>query len=353
MRRETHLDEDQLLEDAHPAVREVVLELAERAVAAGADPSRLEYVGAGMESVTFRDGKAAFKVARGRRSLRDEADALSALNAMGHQNVPAFYAYDPDLEVIVRQYIDGRVGGWNRQRQLYTVYMSIVEALATAEFSNPEWKEDSFVIGPDDHVYMVDLGFTYPIGARGVVRLNERLDDPTDDDIFMFQLEIAVLTREGTLTYDQGLRLYHRMAERFGSEKVATYLREYALNYAPVAPNTGRTLAEQSAHATAFAIKANIGRFVGTCDRVRRRGDEQEQLWHEMVRHARKITPQQFLAKVDMSKVLDEDESPEGWLGDIMRSDPSATAYESVWGDRLCWFIESDGFEFIFIDADS
>lgn len=353
MIRETGLDEDQLLEDAHPAVRDVVLALAERAVLAGANPARLEYVGSGMEGVTFRDGKAAFKVARGRRSLRDEADALSALNTIGHPNVPAFYAYIPDLEVLIRQHIDGHVGGWSRQRQLYTVYMDIVNALHTVEFSNPEWKEDSFIIDPGGHVYMVDLGFTYPIGARGAARLNERLNDPTEDDVFMLQLEIAVLTREGTLTYDQGLRLYHQMAERFGSEKVATYLREYALNYAPVAPNIGRTLAEESAYATAFAVKANIGRFVGTCDRVRRRGDEQDQLWHEMVRHARKITPQQFLAKVDMSKVLDEDESPEGWLGDIMRSDPSATAYESVWGDRLCWFIESDGFEFIFIDADS
>lgn len=331
MRRETYLDEDQLLDDAHPAVRDVVLELAERAVAAGADPSRLEYVGAGMEGVTFRDGKRAFKVSRGERSLRNEADALSALRDADHPNVPRFYAYYPDLEVIVRQHIDGHPGGWGHQRQLHDVYLDISEVLHHADFSAPEYKEDSFVIDDRGHAYMVDLGFAYPIGKRGVATVREQVTDPSSDP-FMTFIDIAALTRDGALRYDEGRVLLDELRRTFGPGEVDGHIREYELNYG------GRS------------TTPNVGRFIGTCDRVRRSGNDA--LWHKMIAQARKITPQQFLSNVDLSDALDDGETAEEWLGDIMRSEPNATTYESTWGDRRCWFIESAGFEFIFAEVD-
>lgn len=88
-------------------------------------------------------------------------------------------------------------------------------------------------------------------------------------------------------------------------------------------------------------------RYVGQCDRTRRLGAREEALWQQMIALARQISRAEFARNVDLSPLLDEDETPESFLSDL---DRTSTFYESVWGDRRCWFIDTHGFEFIFVE---
>jgi len=51
---------------------------------------------------------------------------------------------------------------------------------------------------------------------------------------------------------------------------------------------------------------------------------------------------------VDFSKILDDDETPEEWLKNALRSDPESGAYKSNWGNELTLLFQTAGFEFIF-----
>ncbi len=85
--------------------------------------------------------------------------------------------------------------------------------------------------------------------------------------------------------------------------------------------------------------------FLGPCDRVRRQSPENEQFWHEMIAKATPVSQQEFLSHVDVSSVIDDDETPE----DYFRGHPDVEFYRSVWGGRPAFFFESRGFEFIFV----
>jgi hypothetical protein len=91
--------------------------------------------------------------------------------------------------------------------------------------------------------------------------------------------------------------------------------------------------------------------YIGQCDRVRRKNASNEQKWHAMMGCAEPISFQTFLASVDMTPMLDEDDTPTNWIADHLRSDPTTKAYRSWWGTERCWFIQTAGFEFIFTDA--
>lgn len=91
-------------------------------------------------------------------------------------------------------------------------------------------------------------------------------------------------------------------------------------------------------------------RYLGQCDVVRRAGASSEHNWQAMIAGARRVSFRTFLANVDLSPLLDEDETPRAYLASALRSDPATTAYRSWWGPERCWFLQTAGFEFIFLE---
>jgi len=198
---------EQIQEDAHAAVKEQVTTGAMRAAAAGAHASSLRYVGSGGEGMVFADeqGKA-HKVSRNRRpgamqKLRNEAEANQALmGTPAEQYVAKVHNYNPEHDVLTRNYVQGRPGTWGSQglREAYDV---IAKELDKKGWTAPEFKEDSFIQpeggGPPK---MVDLGFVNPKGAVLVSRLKERIEnlDPKDD-FFDLNLDITYAYNEGDI----------------------------------------------------------------------------------------------------------------------------------------------------------
>ena len=64
---------------------------------------------------------------------------------------------------------------------------------------------------------------------------------------------------------------------------------------------------------------------------------------------AKPISMKTLLRRADISPLLDEDETPQQFLAELARADPSTAAYSSWWGKSRCWFIATSGFEFIFL----
>ena len=61
------------------------------------------------------------------------------------------------------------------------------------------------------------------------------------------------------------------------------------------------------------------------------------------------ISVEYFIGHVDLSPILDEDETPEDFINTAMISDPDTGTYESNWGNQKCLFFQTAGFEFIFV----
>ena len=80
--------------------------------------------------------------------------------------------------------------------------------------------------------------------------------------------------------------------------------------------------------------------FMGTCDRVRRT-PKGEDFWQCMMSNKKKISEREFLKNVDLSDMLDPDETWEEWKGsqaDVIKYYKSDDVY----------FLQTAGFEFIF-----
>lgn len=84
--------------------------------------------------------------------------------------------------------------------------------------------------------------------------------------------------------------------------------------------------------------------YFGQCDRLRKCGYEQN--WQKMMDDARPVSQQEFLNNVDVSDLLDQNESPEEWLQNFK----SPQFLKSFWLNKTCYFIAANGFEFIFIE---
>ena len=97
-----------------------------------------------------------------------------------------------------------------------------------------------------------------------------------------------------------------------------------------------------------------MARWLGTCDRVRRRSASNEEKWHAMMCAAEPVSVETFLAHVDLWPILDREEEPEygpeQWVADQQRADPTAGAYRSWWGPDRAWFFQTAGFEYIFVE---
>ena len=198
---------EQIQQDAHAVVQPQVVQGAMRAAAAGAHAPSLKYVNSGGEGMVYADeqGKA-HKVSRHRRPgnmqpLRNEAEANQALmGTPAEQYVTKVHNYDPKHDVLTRDYVAGRQGGWG-SKGLREAYDVITKELAKKGWGAPEFKEDSFIHpeggGPPK---MVDLGFVHPRGATLAARLKERIAklDPKDD-FFDIQLDANHAYDEGAI----------------------------------------------------------------------------------------------------------------------------------------------------------
>jgi hypothetical protein len=89
--------------------------------------------------------------------------------------------------------------------------------------------------------------------------------------------------------------------------------------------------------------------YIGQCDLLRRKCDSNEEYWHDMMKNKEKILFSDFINKVDMTQMIDADETPEQFIKDAVRSDFETSAYVSNWGDKECMFLQTAGFEFIFV----
>ncbi|MEE9581100.1 MAG: hypothetical protein V3V74_07290 [Nitrosomonadaceae bacterium] len=93
--------------------------------------------------------------------------------------------------------------------------------------------------------------------------------------------------------------------------------------------------------------KTAVFSYLGQCDTLRKKGPEFERSWKKMIE--KKEVFKGILTSCDFSGMLDDDETIEQWFENELRQDSSAKLYKSVWGFTDCYFIQTCGFEFIFI----
>lgn len=93
----------------------------------------------------------------------------------------------------------------------------------------------------------------------------------------------------------------------------------------------------------------NKKQYLGQCDTLRRKCSDNEEYWQDMMKNRMKIPFKTFINSVDMSKMLDIDEKPINFISDAIRTDKSTATYESNWGDKPAMFLQTSGFEFIFV----
>ena len=89
--------------------------------------------------------------------------------------------------------------------------------------------------------------------------------------------------------------------------------------------------------------------YIGQCDTLRRKCTGNEEFWHSMMKNKRKISFKQFINSVNFQQMLDDDETPEQYINNAVMSDNETAAYVSNWGDQEAMFLQTAGFEFIFV----
>lgn len=89
-------------------------------------------------------------------------------------------------------------------------------------------------------------------------------------------------------------------------------------------------------------------KYIGQCDKLRKNPDN-EIKWQNMMKDKKEISFAQFISSVDFTPLLDEGETAEEYIDFDVRSDSSTKAYVSHWGDDEAMFLQTAGFEFIFI----
>lgn len=87
--------------------------------------------------------------------------------------------------------------------------------------------------------------------------------------------------------------------------------------------------------------------YLGQCDRLRRT-PKGENNWQLMMEQKVPISITQFQADCDLEPLLDPDD-PRDTLEEFICSDPDSGFYQSFWGSQPCMFLQTCGFEFIFV----
>lgn len=93
-------------------------------------------------------------------------------------------------------------------------------------------------------------------------------------------------------------------------------------------------------------IKKN---YIGQCNTLRIISDENEKYWHDMMKDKKKILFNKFIKSVNCEKFLDNGETMKDYINDCYLSDNTTKTYISHWGNIECMFLQTCGFEFIFI----
>lgn len=89
--------------------------------------------------------------------------------------------------------------------------------------------------------------------------------------------------------------------------------------------------------------------YIGQCDSLRRDCNVNEEHWQKMMKLKTPTSFKIFLASVDMSPLIDDQQTPEEYIADALKADPTTKAYKSVWNNNLAMFLQTHGFEFIFV----
>lgn len=89
--------------------------------------------------------------------------------------------------------------------------------------------------------------------------------------------------------------------------------------------------------------------YLGQCDLLRHQCTNNEEFWQSMMQNKKQIPFKTFIQNVDMQKMLDDDVTPVDYIKDTLREDSETAAYVSNWGDKECMFLQTAGFEFIFV----
>ena len=98
-------------------------------------------------------------------------------------------------------------------------------------------------------------------------------------------------------------------------------------------------------------VVGNKYKFIGSCDRVRSKCEENEAKWHVMMKFRQPIDNDEFISNVDVEALVDEGEDINDWIYEQEAQDPEASPYKSKWGDANCIFYQTAGFEFIFVEG--
>jgi hypothetical protein len=214
-------------EDVEYLAKVVIPEIPDsvgRALDAGAAPP-LEFMGAGASGIIYCDGEgSAVKVYRWYRNpelfryKEAEAEFLAdAGKSRVKDSVAAFYDWDPDLEVLFRECVRGRPGGWGTSG-LSKLHDEIAREMERFGWTPPEYKEDSFVVEsrhdrPTGRVVLVDAGSTHRIGDNLVRYVGEALagerKHPERPEEMRFFLRREV--REGAVDEKVAKRLVKRL----------------------------------------------------------------------------------------------------------------------------------------------
>jgi len=164
-------------ERTFPSSRGQIDSAVARAIAAGAE-APLDLQGLGMTAWVFCDARGvAYKVARDlSRSvfgmLAQEAEWLRVANTVPgvQMHVARFYAWRPDLGVIVRECVRAKRRDLQRRMKtegdLWDLHRAIERAMLPYGFTAPEIKADSYVLTRDRGPVLVDAGFANKTGSR-------------------------------------------------------------------------------------------------------------------------------------------------------------------------------------------
>ena len=95
-----------------------------------------------------------------------------------------------------------------------------------------------------------------------------------------------------------------------------------------------------------FKIKKD---YLGQCDTLRRISEENEIKWINMMKDKIKISFKVFVLNINPNNFIDDDENISDYLLYCKKEDPETSTYMSYWGDKECFFIQTCGFEFIFV----
>lgn len=191
-------------------------EIRARAIAAGATPP-LEFLGEGMTAIVLGDdADLAWKVYkpwppeyRDREQYAHEAEAEWLITASRDPDlakyVPRNVRWHPREQVVERECIYGRPGGWGTRwlREIFDILIPVMRE--RYGWGRPEFKEDSFVVEEDEdqeptgRIILVDAGFPQRFDENLVQYVREVLAGRTPhEDIqdLLYALRISVLDKD-------------------------------------------------------------------------------------------------------------------------------------------------------------